>query len=67
MPQPLQNKISIVTGASRGIGRGIAVRLAAAGSSVVLCARDQALLDELHIARLSPERFVASLFDEEEG
>jgi len=42
---PLQGKISIVTGASRGIGRSIAVRLAAAGSSVVLTARDQALLD----------------------
>lgn len=45
MIQPLKDKISIVTGASRGIGRAIAVRLAAAGSSVVLCARDQALLD----------------------
>ncbi len=50
MPQspqgpPLQGKISIVTGASRGIGHGIALRLAAAGSSVVLCARDQQLLD----------------------
>jgi 3-oxoacyl-[acyl-carrier protein] reductase len=45
MPQPLSGKISIVTGASRGIGRSIAVRLAAAGSSVVLTARDQVLLD----------------------
>ena len=45
MSQSFQGKISIVTGASRGIGRSIAVRLAAAGSSVVLTARDQALLD----------------------
>jgi 3-oxoacyl-[acyl-carrier protein] reductase len=50
MPQPLQGqslqgKVSIVTGASRGIGRGIVLRLAAAGSSVVLSARDQTLLD----------------------
>jgi NAD(P)-dependent dehydrogenase (short-subunit alcohol dehydrogenase family) len=45
MPQSLSGKVSIVTGASRGIGRAIALRLAAAGSSVVLCARDQALLD----------------------
>ena len=49
MSQPLQGslrgKISIVTGASRGIGRSIALRLAAGGSSVVLTARDQVLLD----------------------
>jgi NAD(P)-dependent dehydrogenase (short-subunit alcohol dehydrogenase family) len=45
MPQSLPGKISIVTGASRGIGRAIALRLAAAGSSVVICARDQPLLD----------------------
>ena len=45
MSKPSEGKISIVTGASRGIGRSIAVRLAAAGSSVVLTARDQALLD----------------------
>ena len=46
MPQLLlEGKISIVTGASRGIGRAIALRLAAAGSNIVLTARDQALLD----------------------
>jgi len=45
MPKPLEGKVVIVTGASRGIGRAIALRLAAAGSSVVLCARDQELLD----------------------
>jgi len=45
MPPPLSGKISIVTGASRGIGRGIALHLATSGSSVVLCARDQTLLD----------------------
>ncbi len=45
MHKLLQTKVAIVTGASRGIGRSIAVRLAAAGSSVVLTARDQQLLD----------------------
>lgn len=45
MTRPLKGKTSIVTGASRGIGRAIALRLAAAGSNVVLTARDQPLLD----------------------
>jgi len=45
MPQPLQGKISIVTGASRGIGRSIAMRLAACGFERHTHARDQQLLD----------------------
>jgi len=39
-------KASIVTGASRGIGRAIALRLAAEGSHVVLCARDERALED---------------------
>ncbi len=42
----LTNKTAIVTGASRGIGRAIAVRLAGEGARTVLCARDQKTLDE---------------------
>jgi len=41
----LYQKTSIVTGASRGIGRDIAFRLAREGASVVLTARDQPLLE----------------------
>ena len=41
----LDGKIAIVTGASRGIGRGIALALASAGAHVVCAARDQAKLD----------------------
>ena len=44
---PLLNRRALVTGASRGIGRGIALALAAAGADVALSARGQADLDQL--------------------
>src|SRR5262245_54495422 len=43
--QKLAGKAAIVTGASKGIGRAIAGRLAQEGADVVLSARDQAALD----------------------
>ncbi len=42
----LAGKVSLVTGASRGIGRAIAKALAAEGATVVLGARDNARLEE---------------------
>jgi 3-oxoacyl-[acyl-carrier protein] reductase len=42
---PHLGKVAIITGASRGIGRAIAVRLAKQGATVMLTARDKAQLD----------------------
>jgi 3-oxoacyl-[acyl-carrier protein] reductase len=39
---PLVNKTAVVTGASRGIGRAIALRLGRMGASVAICARKRA-------------------------
>jgi NAD(P)-dependent dehydrogenase (short-subunit alcohol dehydrogenase family) len=43
----LNGKVAIVTGASRGIGREVAVALAREGMHVALVARDEALLEGL--------------------
>ena len=41
----LNGKIAVVTGASRGIGKGIAKRLHEAGADVVLAARSMDALE----------------------
>lgn len=46
----LQEQVAIVTGASQGVGRAIALRLADMGASVVLAARSQARLAEVAAA-----------------
>jgi NAD(P)-dependent dehydrogenase (short-subunit alcohol dehydrogenase family) len=47
MPKLLENRVAVVTGASRGLGRAIALKLAAEGAHIVATARTQGGLEEL--------------------
>ena len=52
----LTGKVALVTGSSRGIGRGIATRLVEEGADVVFCARGKEALGETVAAVSGPGR-----------
>jgi short-subunit dehydrogenase len=58
-----QNRWAVVTGASSGLGRGLAVRLALRGMSVVLTGRNRVRLDEAasEIRRAAPQVHVETV------
>jgi NADP-dependent 3-hydroxy acid dehydrogenase YdfG len=58
---PLQTKIAVVAGASRGIGRAIATQLAAAGAQVILLARNQSDLNQV-VAEITEQGGSAAAF-----
>ncbi len=58
----LEGRVALVTGASSGIGRALAERLAAAGATVLAAGRDAAALDAL-AGRSGARPLVADLLD----
>ena len=52
----LSGKVAVVTGSSRGIGRGIATRLVEEGADVLFCARGAEALEEAVVGAGGPGR-----------
>ena len=56
MTQSFQKKIAVITGASSGIGLGIAQELSALGATVIITGRDKNKL-ELAVSTLGPDAY----------
>jgi 3-oxoacyl-[acyl-carrier protein] reductase len=59
----LTGKVALVTGSSRGIGRGIATRLVEEGADVIFCARGEGDLDVAVASAKGPGRAVGVVAD----
>jgi NAD(P)-dependent dehydrogenase (short-subunit alcohol dehydrogenase family) len=68
MSQPFANRVAVITGASRGLGRAMALALAEGGARLALVARDLAKLEETAQSAREfgavAETFVADVGDE---
>lgn len=67
--KPLQDKVAVISGASRGLGKAMALALSAQGASIALVARDEAALAsvaaEIRAAGGVAEAFRADLTSEQ--
>lgn len=68
--KPLSGKIALITGASKGLGRAMALSLAGAGANIALVSRDREKLDrvagEVRNAGSEAQVFVADVAREEQ-
>ena len=80
VPQTLSGKVAVITGASKGLGKAMALSLAAAGARIALVSRDQSKLEavaqeiraaggeaQVYMADVTNEADVARLSTEIEG
>jgi NAD(P)-dependent dehydrogenase (short-subunit alcohol dehydrogenase family) len=68
MTQPLSGKAALITGASKGLGKAMALALSEAGASIALVSRDETKLNEvaeqIHDGHGHAEVLVADVTDE---